>query len=35
MEVFVFDEYGREFPKSMKVSPDGFMQNAILLTYYR
>jgi hypothetical protein len=35
LNVFTFNEFGKGFPKSMKLSPDGFIQNAILLTYYR
>ena len=35
MHVFTFDEFGKDFPKSLKLPPDGLLQNAILLTYYR
>ncbi|KAK7112070.1 hypothetical protein V1264_011580 [Littorina saxatilis] len=30
-----FDEYGRNFPKSQGVSPDGYIQLALQLTYYK
>lgn len=35
LKVVVFDEFGKDFPKSQKVSPDSFIQNAIQLAYYR
>ncbi|CAK9300608.1 unnamed protein product [Gordionus sp. m RMFG-2023] len=30
-----FDNFGREFPKSQNCSPDGFIQLALQLTYYK
>ncbi len=35
LQVASYTEFGKNFPKEMKMSPDGFMQNAILLTYYK
>lgn len=35
LKVFIFDDFGKDFPKSQKVSPDSFIQNAIQLAYYR
>jgi len=35
LNVITFQEFGKNFPKSLKLSPDGFIQNAILLTYYK
>ena len=35
MYVLCFDDFGKNFPKSAKLSPDGFIQAAIQLTYYK
>ena len=35
INVFTFTDFGKNFPKSFKLSPDGFIQNAITLTYHR
>ena len=31
----VFKDYGKEFVKKLKVSPDAFIQQALQLTYFR
>ncbi|EFO16367.2 hypothetical protein LOAG_12141 [Loa loa] len=35
LKVLIFDEFGREFIKSCNISPDGFVQLAMQLAYYR
>ena len=35
LQVATYTEFGKNFPKQMKMSPDGFVQNAILLTYFK
>ena len=34
-QVFVFEDFGKAFVKSQKLSPDSFIQVAIQLTYYK
>ena len=34
-QIFVFEEYGKGFVKSQKLSPDSFIQMAIQLTFYK
>lgn len=35
MSMLIFDEYGKGLPKSVKLSPDGYVQSAIQLAYYK
>ena len=35
LRVLHFKEFGKDFPKAQKLSPDSFIQNAIQLAYYR
>ncbi|KAL3872104.1 hypothetical protein ACJMK2_040057 [Sinanodonta woodiana] len=35
MTLLTFKDYGKDFPKSQKLSPDSFIQIAIQLAYYR
>ena len=35
MKVLNFDNYGKEFIKSQKMSPDSFVQMAIQLSFYK
>ena len=35
LEVFTFKDFGKNFVKHAKLSPDGFFQNAIQLAYFK
>ncbi|XP_023221857.1 choline O-acetyltransferase-like [Centruroides sculpturatus] len=35
LTVFIFDYYGKNFPRKQKISPDVFIQLCLQLTYYR
>lgn len=35
LKVLTFTDFGKDFPKAQKLSPDSFIQNAIQLAYYR
>jgi carnitine O-palmitoyltransferase 1 len=35
MALLVFQDYGKGFIKTCKVSPDAYLQMALQLTYYR
>ena len=34
-QIFIFEDYGKGFVKSQKLSPDSFIQMAIQLTFYK
>lgn len=35
MDVFTFKDYGKEFIKKQKMSPDAFIQVALQLAFYK
>ena len=35
LQLVTFKDFGKNFVKTLKLSPDGFIQNAIQLAYYK
>ena len=35
LRVLTFPDFGKDLPKQFKLSPDGFMQTAIQLAYWK